>query len=245
MATDYLVFQLYGPMSSWGVPATGEIRRTATHPGRSALLGLLSAALGIPRSDDHTLAALGATLNFGIKQVSPGTLLQDYHTAQVPSYDRKAWRLTRRDELGAPRRSINTILSTRDYRCDGYWKVAIPDTEHVEWSLAALKAALERPCFSLALGRKACPPAAPLAPRVVQAAGYRSALDTPFPALTSLDEEYERRLMGIYREVVYIWEGEGGDIEPQEIRYPYNDPLHRGRWQFGPRAENWHQVREE
>ncbi|SFM69613.1 CRISPR-associated protein, Cas5e family [Ectothiorhodospira mobilis] len=242
---DYLVFQLYGTLASWGVPATGEIRRSATHPGRSALLGLLAAALGIPRSDESGLAALAAAVRFGVKQESPGVLIQDYHTAQVPSHNRKARHRTRKDELAAPRDRLNTILSTRDYRCDGYWKVAIPETGDPDWDLETLKAALERPRFPLALGRKACPPAAPLAPRIVQAPGFRSALDTPFPALTPWDGPYERRLLGIAPEAAYIWEGEGGDIQPQEIRHPYDDPLHRGRWQFAPRVEYWHQSREE
>jgi CRISPR system Cascade subunit CasD len=242
---DYLVFQLYGPMASWGVPATGEIRRTATHPGRSALLGLLAAALGIPRTDEERLASLGSALRFGIKQVSPGTLLQDYHTAQVPSQERKVRRFTRRDELAGSRERLNTILSTRDYRCDGYWKVAIPAPTGTDWGLADLKAALERPSFPLALGRRACPPAVPLAPRIVEAAGFRSALDTVFPALTEHGEGLERRLLRFGAEVAYAWEGEGGDIQPQETRHPYDEPLHRGRWQFGPRAEHWHQTRED
>lgn len=241
---EYLVFQLYGPLASWGVPATGEIRRSATYPGRSALLGLLAAALGIPRSDESSLAALGGAVRFGVKQLSPGVLLQDYHTAQVPAHDRKARRLTRRDELATPRERLNTILSTRDYRCDGYWKVAIPETAHPEWGLAILKGALERPRFPLALGRKACPPAAPLAPQIVEAGGFRAALDTPFPALTK-EESYECRLLGESPEVAYTWEGDGGDIEPQETRHPYDDPLHRGRWQFAPRLEHWYQSREE
>jgi CRISPR system Cascade subunit CasD len=45
----YLLFQLYAPLVSWGAPAVGEVRHTDTIPTRSALLGLLAAALGIPR----------------------------------------------------------------------------------------------------------------------------------------------------------------------------------------------------
>ena len=45
--TDYLVFQLYGPMASWGEPAVGEMRHTNTIPGRPSILGLLAAALGV------------------------------------------------------------------------------------------------------------------------------------------------------------------------------------------------------
>ncbi|MCG5549533.1 type I-E CRISPR-associated protein Cas5/CasD [Halorhodospira halochloris] len=242
----YLVFQLYGPLASWGVPATGEVRRSATYPGRSALLGLIAAALGIPRQDESTLASLGRAVRFGVKQLSPGALLQDYHTAQVPGHDRKAFRLTRGDELAAPRERLNTIISTREYRCDGYWKVAVPEIEESDWDLVTLKKALEFPRFPLSLGRKACPPAAPLAPQIVEASGFREALDTPFPELTGYESTLEERsLLGIAHEVIYSWEGDGGDIKPQETRQPYDDPIHRGRWQFASRLEYWHQSKEE
>ena len=49
---DILVFRLYGPMASWGEIAVGENRHTANYPSKSALLGLLGAALGIERDDE-------------------------------------------------------------------------------------------------------------------------------------------------------------------------------------------------
>ena len=42
--SQYLVFQLHGPMASWGVDAPGEVRHSHELPSRSALLGLLAAA---------------------------------------------------------------------------------------------------------------------------------------------------------------------------------------------------------
>ena len=41
--SQYLIFQLHGPMASWGVDAPGEVRHTHELPSRSALLGLLLA----------------------------------------------------------------------------------------------------------------------------------------------------------------------------------------------------------
>lgn len=240
----YVVFQLYGPLASWGVPATGEIRRSATHPTRSALVGLLAAALGIRRDQEGELESLRDSVTLAIKQLTPGVMIQDYHTAQVPAHDRKAWRLTRQDELSVAKDKLNTILSTREYRCNGYWKVAVSIRDGSRWSLEALAEALRRPHFPLYLGRKACPPAAPLAPQVVEASGIREALATPFPALTDLGEEREGRFLGLQEEVAYAWEGDGGDIEPQETRHPQDQPLHRGRWQFTVRPEHWHQTRE-
>jgi CRISPR system Cascade subunit CasD len=56
--SQYLVFQLHGPMASWGVDAPGEVRHSHELPSRSALLGLLAAALGIRREEEQRLKRL-------------------------------------------------------------------------------------------------------------------------------------------------------------------------------------------
>ena len=48
---EYLVFQLYGPFMSWGDIAVGEMRPSAMMPAKSAILGLLAAAVGIKRPE--------------------------------------------------------------------------------------------------------------------------------------------------------------------------------------------------
>lgn len=231
--TEYLVFRLYAPLASWGEAAVGEARPTATHPGRSAIIGLLGAALGIRRDDDAGQQALNDSVCIAVKQRSPGTLLRDYHTAQVPATQAKVTHRTRRDELNAPRKVINTILSSRDYRCDGLWTVAVYATV----SLEALQAALERPHFALYLGRKACPLAAPLAPRRVPAETLRAALDSDFEPIIP----GEQRLLRLSDEVIYYWEGsaEGldGEAHGVESNDVWDQPLNRRRWQFGPRVE--------
>lgn len=61
--SQYLIFQLHGPMASWGVDA----RRSASYhelPSRSALLGLLAAGVGIRRDDTERLNALIATIHW-------------------------------------------------------------------------------------------------------------------------------------------------------------------------------------
>ncbi|WP_018719691.1 type I-E CRISPR-associated protein Cas5/CasD [Arhodomonas aquaeolei] len=241
---EYLVFQLYGPLASWGEPATGEVRRSSGHPGRSAIIGLLAAALGITRDDESQLAALRDGVIVAVKQLSPGVMIQDYHTAQVPGQDRKAWRMTRRDELSARSDRLHTILSTREYRCDGYWQVAVRTAAGCPWTLEAMVNALRRPRFPLYLGRKSCPPAAPLAPRVVEAGGVRGAFAREFDAFTTLGRDDERRLLRMSGEVAYAWEGDGGDLAPQETRHPQDQPLNRERWQFTSRPEHWHTTTE-
>ena len=242
---DYLIFRLYGPLASWGEAAVGPTRPSATYPGRSAVLGLLAAALGIDRHDESAQASLRDSVTIAVKQHSAGVLVRDYHTAQVPGHSAKVTHHTRRDELSEPRERLHTILSTREYRCDGLWAVAVSVTDDAPWSLEALAAALKRPKFHLYMGRKSCPLAAPLIPRVVAAAGVREALSTELPPVTALGEQDETRRLGVDREAGYAWEGAAGDLQPQETRYPYDEPLHRGRWQFASRVEYWSQPEED
>ncbi|WP_280553585.1 type I-E CRISPR-associated protein Cas5/CasD [Halomonas sp. 25-S5] len=237
--TEYLVFRLYAPLASWGEAAVGETRPTATHPGRGAIIGLLAAALGIKREDEAEQRALCDSVHIAIKQRSPGILLRDYHTAQVPAAQAKVTYRTRRDELNAPRKVLNTILSSRDYRCDGLWTAAVWLTEGANHTLEALETALRRPSFPLYLGRKSCPLAAPLAPRRVEAEHLRGALDSVFDEVVP----GEKRVLRLPDDVLYAWEGgperlDGHDqvsgVQSSEV---WDRPLNRRRWQFGPRVE--------
>ncbi|HMR71125.1 MAG TPA: type I-E CRISPR-associated protein Cas5/CasD, partial [Rubrivivax sp.] len=120
---QFLVFQLVAPMAAWGDVAVGQYRGSRDAPGESALLGLLAAALGIRRDDEAAHAALRDGYAFAVGTVDPGSLLRDYHTAQVPSRGDLKGRphRTRRDELAMPKHALNTILSARDYRQGGAW----------------------------------------------------------------------------------------------------------------------------
>lgn len=235
--TDYLVFRLYAPLASWGEAAVGESRPTATYPGRAAILGLLAAALGIERDDDEAQQVLAESVCIAVKQRSPGILVRDYHSAQVPTSQPKVGYRTRREELNAPPKAINTILSSRDYRCDGLWSIAVWLKPGAKLTLAALQAALLRPRFTLYLGRKACPLGAPLAPRVVQVEHLREALDTVFPELMPGEERWLR----LPNESLYCWEGRADQLDGKSSGVESNNvwdvPLNRRRWQFGQRVE--------
>jgi CRISPR system Cascade subunit CasD len=113
---DYLLFRLYGPLASWGETAVGEVRPSAAWPGRSAIIGLLAAALGIRRDEEERQRALTASYGMAVCVENRGELLRDYHTTQVPPERRGVLHHTRRDELNAD--TLHTILSQRDYRTD-------------------------------------------------------------------------------------------------------------------------------
>ncbi len=177
---QFLVFQLQASLAAWGDVAVGEYRGSRDAPGASALIGLLGAALGAVRDDEAAHAALRDGYLFAVGTVASGQLLRDYHTAQVPGRAQLKGRPhhTRRDELNMPKHDLNTILSTRDYRQNAAWAVAVQAQAGAPHSLAALAHALREPRFVLYLGRKCCPPAAPLAPVVHEAESAHAALVT-------------------------------------------------------------------
>jgi CRISPR system Cascade subunit CasD len=232
---EYLVFRVYGPMASWGQPAVGGDRPTGMQPTRSAVLGLLGAALGIKRDQTEQLQQLQASILVGVKQSVPSVLMRDYHTTQVPSTKKNVSLRTRKEELEVD--ELNTILSSRDYRCDGLWIVAISLTEAGPFRLDQLQAALERPVFSLSLGRKSCPLALPVQPKIMASLTLRAALDREFPPITRSHTE-DAMWLGHNGRVTYFWEGKRNDFDQERVlaTEPWDDPGDRGRWQFKQRV---------
>lgn len=232
---DYLVFQLYGPMASWGEIAVGELRHSASHPSRSALLGLLGAALGVRRDDAAGQAALANGYQFAVKQLAGGAPLRDYHTVQAPALSKKITHRTRRQEMADPDK-LNTLLTSREYYTDSFYVVAVqarPDAPH---SLAQLQHALEHPAFTLYLGRKSCPLALPLAAKLVPGASLKAALDSgSWPTLTAFKPHW---LPG-RRAARYFWDAdmEAEGLSPSQTHTRHDQPLSRQRWQFAPRQE--------
>jgi len=241
--SEYLIFRLYGPMASWGAEAVGGDRHTGMAPTRSAVLGLLGAALGIKRDDETQLGLLQASVRIAVKQTVPSTLMRDYHTTQVPTRARGVSHYTRKSELSE--NELNTILSSRDYRCDGLWIVAIRLSADVTFTLAQLKNALLRPKYVLSLGRKSCPLSLPLAPKVMSADSLFKALDTLFPSVTRSKKE-DDFLFGSNGRATYYWEGEKGDSSDKAIltTHVWDEPLSRARWQFKQREMHQLSVEE-
>lgn len=243
---DYLVFQLQAPLAAWGGPAVGEFRGSANHPGESALLGLLGAALGIERDDEAALRTLQAGYRFAIGVQSTGSLLRDYHTAQVPSRSSLRGRPhdTRADELALPRHELNTILSTRDYRQGAACLVAVQAGEAAPHPLGELAAALRTPRFALYLGRKACPLAAPLCPQVVADDSVLIAFEQYRSLIESLAapcaDRWGRAVVELPAQVCSVSWGDGiaAGVEAQ-VSAPRKDRvIRRSHWQFGDRTEH-------
>ncbi|MBU2789390.1 type I-E CRISPR-associated protein Cas5/CasD [Acidithiobacillus caldus] len=232
-----LLFQLYGPLASWGDPAVGEYRPSATHPGKSHIAGLLGAALGRRREQEDELAALVHSYGLAVRIEAEGELLRDYHTIQVPPQRRGQRFRTRRDELSVAK--PNTILSQRDYRMDAAWICALWASASAPYPLSDLAEALRRPHFTLYLGRKSCTPSLPLNPQLVECVSLKEAF-AHYPVDPRLSGALTKS--GPHR---YCWEmplpldlETGFDRGEQLWEVPRNDlPRSRLRWQFGRRDE--------
>lgn len=230
---QFLLFRLYGPMAAWGEVAVGETRPTAAHPSKSAVLGLVAAALGIKREDEEPLQQLENGCAFGVRVDAAGELLRDYHTAQVPPERRKVRYYTRRDELRGD--DLYTILSSRDYRTDSCYSIALWSTAE-SCSLGDIQQALLRPKFPLYLGRKSCPLSLPLNPKLIETTSLKSAFD-----------QYEVTADGFVSPVLksgelrrYYWEQLDENLAGMDatMRYSRRDIVRsRKRWQFAERDE--------
>lgn len=158
-----LLLRLSGPLQSWGAASRFNRRETKSAPTKSGVIGLLASALG--RTREESLADLDA-LEFGVRIDQSGQVIMDFQT-EGPT-----------GELP---------LSYRYYLSDAKFLVAFAGDSDL---LIELDEALKMPRWPLYLGRRSCPPDAPISLGVND--GYsdvRSAL-THEPWLAS--ERYRR-----------------------------------------------------
>ena len=148
-----LLLRLAGPMQSWGTRSRFSNRDTGLEPSRSGVVGLLCAALGIPREDDEALKQFDKDhLTMALRVDREGRLMRDYHTAQA---------VLRASGKGTQ----ETVLSERFYLADADFLVGLAGDVGL---LERLALALETPKWQLCLGRKAFVPGLPVCEGVVE-----------------------------------------------------------------------------
>lgn len=206
---DFLLFQLHGAFASWGDVAVGEARGSATAPGRSAILGVIGAALGIKADAVEELQKLDDSVHVGVRTDSAGIPLTDFHTTQTsadpsPVASRQASLL--RDPAPA------TVVSRRDYRIGGCWTVVLEGRDRAPVALTTIAQAIRKPGFALYLGRKACPPGLPANPVVIRAATAIEALDQyPLGVSLAADDSTSREFLSDFELTV-------GDLAHERLR---------------------------
>ena len=244
--SEYLLFQLWGPMASWGGIAIGEERTIEPAPTKSALIGIVAAALGIPRSDESHQAKLAAGYLVGVRVDRAGTLLRDFHTAQVPSeiaVRRRPARM-RREEIEALEERVRdvgssegTIVSYREYWMGGAWTIALAARSGAPFDLRSVAAALHRPRFAPYLGRRSCPLGLPIEAAVIEAPDVLTA----FQKVPPLVPERISGKPGGERDRgsrfdVFLDEDLAVPSAARAKLVRWDQPLSRHRWQFAPRV---------
>ena len=231
----FLTFALYSPLGSFGEIAVGERRMSWVRPSRSAVLGLVAAALGYQRTDETAHQGLDASLYFAVRTEAPGRALIDYHTAQTPRSRKGQSHATRREELGSDH--LNTVLSRREWRADTFFTIALWLRPNATIDLDAIAVAFRRPFFVLYVGRKAAPLGLPLNPAIVEA-------DTFVDAFTARKPNIEERVVLQRVQVPGMARGEiACDADAPDA--PVNARVERrrdaivsrARWQFADRLE--------
>lgn len=161
---DYLILKLDGVLQAWGRESFEGLRPSELFPGRSALLGLFGACLGIDRLDQNSQQALALSLGFAVRVDQQGQKMTDYHTVKDARVDYQGLK------------THDTIQTWREYWQDAKYTVAIWNTENATVLLPQVKAAIQKPVYTPVLGRRSCALSRPLFECEVIAANHLEAL---------------------------------------------------------------------
>lgn len=171
-----LVLRLAGPLQSWGVRSQFNRRETGVEPSKSGVIGLLAAAQG-RRRQEPIKDLLGLIL--GVRTDQPGSLLRDYHTVSdyrghpLPNAEVDARGRQKRATAPGQAKHKYTHVTERFYLEDAVFVAAVGGPADL---LGALRQAVRRPAFPLALGRRTCVPIQPVLLEPAATQGDRAGL---------------------------------------------------------------------
>jgi CRISPR system Cascade subunit CasD len=227
-----LFLRLAGVLQSWGDSSRWSVRRTRPEPTKSGVIGILAAAKGWGRDAvaDREVARLGRELQMAVRVDRPGAVLRDYQTVVGGVLS-----ATGKIKINAATRAPETVVSERYYLSDACFLVALSGPPG---TLAELVVALRDPVWPPYLGRRSCPPSAPLwpvwpdHPSQGEFADLKSALESLPPLDPRPGEAGERARM---HAVVELPRGAAVPGEERMVFPRYDVPLSfRGR-RFGVR----------
>ena len=209
----HLGFLIDSPLMSWGVSSRFSQRETEAYPTKSALIGLMAAAMGIDNQDTGESVALAPLLELKLTvfrlERGPGRpfgRLSDFHTVGG-GFDPRESNFSRmsipRKASGGP--SANAAITRRTYLTEARFIAVLRGEEVV---LKDVSRALLDPVWGVWFGRKTCIPAMPLSP--VIATSYREVLAA---ILLKLDKDIGdvEGLEGVTEE-----DGEGRWFQPDQ-----------------------------
>lgn len=165
-----ILLRFNGLLQSWGTNPTYQNHETNDCPTKSAVVGLIAAALGRERGEDISDLA---SLKMGVRVDNPGQILSDF---QRMGYNYKKSNDVRRDNpqridritgeyipigKGAKpiKDSTNNKISTRYYLTGADFLCGLEGEDELIDEIAY---AVRHPQFPLSLGRRCCPATADL-----------------------------------------------------------------------------------
>ncbi|MGQ5708750.1 type I-E CRISPR-associated protein Cas5/CasD [Lactobacillus sp. PSON] len=134
-----LTIKLTSPLQSYGNEANFNIRTSYPHPSKSAVIGMIAAALGYRRDDTKHIIKLN-DLKYAVRIEQSGSMMQDFQTVE---YNKSSSKTARK-------------LTYRSYLQDAVFMVAVGGDDK---TINSIYEALQRPKFQLYLGRRSNPPA--------------------------------------------------------------------------------------
>ncbi|MEW5058250.1 MAG: type I-E CRISPR-associated protein Cas5/CasD [Cycloclasticus sp.] len=138
-------------MSAYGLQTFDVQRRVNNFPTRSAIIGMLGAALGVNREDHSQIYSLSKKLQIAVQVNQTGVKIVDYHTVQ-----------NFRSPIGKIQKG--TKPTYREYWCDSEHSFALTADEG---TIRELVTAVKKPVYTLFQGRKSCPIYRPLFESIV------------------------------------------------------------------------------
>jgi CRISPR system Cascade subunit CasD len=155
---DVLLLRFQGPLQSWGERARWVVRDTRTEPTKSGVIGMIAAASGwgLTEEGDQAVAALAASLKMAVRVDLPGEVICDYQTVVGGALSAEG-----KIKINASTREPETVESWRYYLADACFLVALAGPRE---TLIDAAQALQNPVWTPFLGRRSCPPSAPLVP---------------------------------------------------------------------------------
>jgi len=151
----HLAIYLDGPMQSWGYMSKFDQRTSLAYPTKSGIIGMLCAAMGIPKSDIGRLAEI-ADLEMSTYVLSPLNRINDFHTVGG-GFDKK--KHSQNIVKKASGSIGNTVVTHREYLLNAKFAVILSGKPDL---LQQLESALKNPLWGVWLGRKSCVPTVPI-----------------------------------------------------------------------------------
>ena len=219
MIAKHLALLLDAPLQSWGHQSRFDQRTSLAYPTRSAMIGLLAAAMGIDRQDTKGLQEF-SDLEMTSYTFCQGPLLEDFHTIGG-GWDKKKnpqHLVVKFDgKPGNKGKPGDTVVSRRQYLQETCFGVILKAPAGLAEKIAA---ALANPRWGIWLGRKSCIPASPVLQGIF--ATHEEALES----LASHERLVGKKPLRVVREVADFDQGTDTLMD---------NPLDFGRRLFAPR----------